>query len=130
MEQVRKMNLPIVGRVQHGEQQILNQKRRVVELGYFIAKIKNDNMQFLLNRFNETYNKETKINIRFFDEEPLSVRRIRYNQGELYVIVWKTKNKANKKYQMYGNLLVVVRAVNIEFLQMENLNQCVILKEL
>lgn len=51
MEQVRKMNLPIVGRVQHGEQQILNQKRRVVELGYFIAKIKNDNMQFLLNRF-------------------------------------------------------------------------------
>lgn len=32
MEQLRNMNLPIVGRVQRGEQQILNQKRRVVEL--------------------------------------------------------------------------------------------------
>lgn len=81
MEQIRNMNLPIVGRIQHGEQQILNQKRKVVELGYFIAKIKNDNMQFLLNRFNEKYNQEKKINIRFFDDEPLSVRHIRYNQG-------------------------------------------------
>lgn len=81
MEQVRNMNLPIVGRIQHGEQQISNQRRKVVELGYFIAKIKNDNMQFLLNRFNEKYKQEKKINIRFFDDEPLSVRHIRYNQG-------------------------------------------------
>ena len=98
MEQVRKMNLPIVGRVQHGEQQISNQKRRVVELGYFIAKIKNDNMQFLLNRFNETYNKETKINIRFFDEEPLSVRRIRYNQGG--AVCYCMENQAQGKQKV------------------------------
>lgn len=97
MEQVRKMNLPIVGRVQHGEQQILNQKRRVVELGYFIAKIKNDNMQFLLNRFNETYNKETKINIRFFDEEPLSVRRIRYNQGGAVCYCMENQEQGKQK---------------------------------
>lgn len=38
MEQVRKMNLPIVGRVQHGEQQISNQKRKVVELRIFHCK--------------------------------------------------------------------------------------------
>lgn len=97
MEQVRKMNLPIVGRVQHGEQQILNQKRRVVELGYFIAKIKNDNMQFLLNRFNETYNKETKINVRFFDEEPLSVRRIRYNQGGAVCYCMENQEQGKQK---------------------------------
>lgn len=81
MKQLRNMNLPIVGRIQHGEQQISNQRKKVVELGYFIAKIKNDNMQFLLNRFNEKYKQEKKLNIRFFDDEPLSVRHIRYNQG-------------------------------------------------
>lgn len=81
MEQVRSMNLPIVGRIQHGEQKISNERKKVVELGYFIAKIKNDNMQFLLNRFNEKYKQEKKLTIRFFDEDPLSVRRIRYNQA-------------------------------------------------
>lgn len=81
MEKVKNMNLPIVGKIQHGEQQISNGKKKVVELGYFIAKIKNDNMQFLLNKFNELFNKQNKINIRFFDEEPLTLRRIRYNQG-------------------------------------------------
>ena len=97
MEQVRKMNLPIVGRVQHGEQQVSNQKRRVVELGYFIAKIKNDNMQFLLNRFNEIYNKKTKINVRFFDEEPLSVRRIRYNQGGAVCYCMENQKQGKQK---------------------------------
>ena len=52
MEQVTRMNLPIVGRVQHGEKQIVDNKTKVKELGYFIAKIRNDNMNFLLNRFN------------------------------------------------------------------------------
>jgi hypothetical protein len=65
-----------LGESNTGEQQISNQRRKVVELGYFIAKIKNDNMQFLLNRFNEKYHQENKINVRFFDENPLSVRRI------------------------------------------------------
>lgn len=105
MEQVRKMNLPIVGRVQHGEQQISNQKRRVVELGYFIAKIKNDNMQFLLNRFNETYNKETKINIRFFDEEPLSVRRIRYNQGGAVCYCMENQTQGKQKVSNVWQLI-------------------------
>ena len=55
MEQVARMNLPIVGRVQHGEKQIVDNKTKVKELGYFIAKIRNDNMNFLLNKFNEKY---------------------------------------------------------------------------
>lgn len=97
MEQVKKMNLAIAGKVLHGEQQISNQKRRVIELGYFIAKIKNDNMQFLLNRFNETYNKQTKINIRFFDEEPLSVRRIRYNQGGAVCYCMENQEQGKQK---------------------------------
>ena len=56
MEQVARMNLPIVGRVQHGEKQIVDNKTKVKELGYFIAKIRNDNMNFLLNKFNGKVN--------------------------------------------------------------------------
>ena len=81
MEQVARMNLPIVGRVQHGEKQIVDNKTKVKELGYFIAKIRNDNMNFLLNKFNEKYQKQTSLMIRFFDENPLSIRKIRYNQS-------------------------------------------------
>ena len=81
MEQVTKTNLPIVGRIQHGMQQIVNQRKRVTELGYFIATTKNNNMNFMLNRFNEKYPKQTSLNIQFFDEEPLSIRKARYNQG-------------------------------------------------
>lgn len=32
MNQVNNMNLPLVGRIQHGEQQLINNKKRVVEL--------------------------------------------------------------------------------------------------
>lgn len=56
-------------------------EKRLLNYGYFIAKIKNDNMQYILNRFNEKYPKKNLIHIRFFDENPLTVRQIRYNQG-------------------------------------------------
>lgn len=97
MEQVINKNLPIVGRIQHGEQQTLDSKKKVLELGYFIAKIKNDNMQFLLNRFNEKYKQEKQINIRFFDEEPLSVRHIRYNQGGAVCYCMEGHNQGKQK---------------------------------
>ena len=77
MEKVRK-NYPIAGKLQHGEKQ---EGKRVKELGYFIVKSKNSNMQFLLNKFNEKYPQQKKINIRFFDENPFSIRFARYNQG-------------------------------------------------
>ncbi len=40
MEKVRNINLPIIGRIQHGEQQVTNNKRKVVELRIFYCKNK------------------------------------------------------------------------------------------
>jgi len=97
MEQIKNVNLPICGRIQHGEQQILNGKTRVVELGYFIAKIKNDAMNFLLNRFNEKYNKMNTITIRFFDENPLSIKRVRYNQSGTVCYCMSNETQAKQK---------------------------------
>ena len=56
MEQMRYANLPIVGRVQHGER-VDNGKGtiRTKELGYFIAKIQDDFMQMYLDKFNELF---------------------------------------------------------------------------
>ena len=75
------MNLPIVGRIQHGEQQVKDGKTKVVELKYFIAKIRDGKMQYILNRFDEKFRGMDSIPIRFFDEDPLSVKRVRYNTG-------------------------------------------------
>lgn len=103
MEQVTRTNLPIVGRIQHGEQQFVNQRKRVTELGYFIAKTKNNNMNFLLNRFNEKYPKQTFLNVQFFDEDPLTVRKARYNQGGIVCYCMsgtsKGKQKVSNKWQ-------------------------------
>ena len=103
MEQVTKTNLPIVGRIQHGEQQFINQRKRVTELGYFIAKTKNSNMNFLLNRFDEKYPKQTFLNVTFFNEDPLTIRRIRYNQGGAVCYCMsgttKGKQKVSNKWQ-------------------------------
>ena len=103
MEQVTRTNLPIVGRIQHGMQQIVNQRKRVTELGYFIATTKNNNMNFMLNRFNEKYPKQTSLNIQFFDEEPLSIRKARYNQGGAVCYCMagtsKGKQKVSNKWQ-------------------------------
>lgn len=103
MEQVTRTNLPIVGRIQHGEQQFINQRKRVTELGYFIAKTKNSNMNFLLNRFDEKYPKQTFLNVTFFNEDPLTIRRIRYNQGGTVCYCMsgtiKGKQKVSNKWQ-------------------------------
>lgn len=103
MEQVTRTNLPIVGRIQHGEQQFINQRKRVTELGYFIAKTKNSNMNFLLNRFDEKYPKQTFLNVTFFNEDPLTIRRIRYNQGGAVCYCMsgttKGKQKVSNKWQ-------------------------------
>lgn len=78
MEQTRTINLPIAGKLQHGEKL---EGKGPKELGYFIVKTQNSEMNFLMNRFKERYPKETKVNIRFFDENPLTIRNVRYNQG-------------------------------------------------
>lgn len=103
MEQVTRTNLPLAGRIQHGEQQIINHKKKVKELGYFIAKSKNNNMNFLLNRFYEKHQKQNFLNIQFFDETPLTIKKIRYNQSGAVCYCMtgtsKGKQKISNKWQ-------------------------------
>ena len=98
MEKVTYLNLPIAGTVQHGEQkEAENGKTRPVELGYFIAKIKDKNMQVFLNRFNEKLKGRTFIDIYIFNEEPFSVQRARFNQSRkiCYCLDGQTQGKQN-----------------------------------
>ena len=98
MEQVKNMNLPICAKIQHGEQIVTqNGTKRVKELGYFIAKTKNENMQLLLDRFNEKYPKSTSLIIYFYDENPLSFRRVRYNQGGAVCYCMQGQDQAKYK---------------------------------
>lgn len=80
MEQKRIL-LPLAGKIQHGKQEQSQKGRKIIELGYFIAKAENETLTFLENRFNEKYPQKKLIHIKFFDENPYTVRRIRYNQS-------------------------------------------------
>lgn len=97
MEQVRKMKLPIAGRIQHGEQLYENGKKRVLEYGYFISKVKNSNLIFLENRFNEKYPKVKEITIRIVSENPFFTRMARYNQGGCVCYHKIEENKGKQK---------------------------------
>jgi len=77
MQQTRLVNLPIAGRVQHGEKI----KNKVIEYGYFIAKSDNAYMQNYLQEFNKLYNKKQSLDVEFFSEEPLTIKYSRYNQS-------------------------------------------------
>lgn len=81
MEQFKKTKLPIAGRIQHGEQLFENGKKKVLDYGYFISKVKNSNLTFLENRFNEKYPNVKIITIRIVNENPFFTRMARYNQG-------------------------------------------------
>lgn len=96
MEQKKAINFPIAGKIQHGLKQKENKPK---ELGYFIAKTQNNEMNFLMNRFKEKYPKETKVNISFFDENPLTIRNVRYNQSGAvcYCLENETKGKEKTK---------------------------------
>ena len=58
-------------------------KQKVVDHGYFIAKVKDETLSFLRNRFNERYPQSQMLHIKFFTEDPLSIRNARYNQSGL-----------------------------------------------
>lgn len=77
----KRILLPLAGKIQHGKQEQSQKGRKIIELGYFIAKAENETLTFLENRFNEKYPQKQLIHIRFFDENPYTVRRIRYNQS-------------------------------------------------
>lgn len=63
--QTRLINLPVIGRVQHGEKL----KNKVTEYGYFIAKSDDAYMKKFLDKFDEEYKGKQNIEIEFFDEE-------------------------------------------------------------
>lgn len=93
MEQIKYVNLPIIGRIQHGER--INKK--VTELGYFIAKVKDTYMQTYLNKFDEQYKGKQSIDIELFNEEPLTMKYARYNQSGEVCYCMTNSNIANQK---------------------------------
>lgn len=81
MERTRYVNLPLAGNIQHG---IKTEKGFPKELGYFIAKTKDSTMNILVEKFKRVYgDTPTKLKVKFFDNEPLTVRNARYNQSGL-----------------------------------------------
>ena len=66
-----------------GEKQMNGRKQKVIDYGYFIAKVKDETLSFLRNRFNEKYPQSQMLHIKFFTEDPLSIRNARYNQSGL-----------------------------------------------
>ena len=82
MEQTRNTNLPVIGMVQHGIQiQNPNGTKRAKELGHFIAKIQDNYMQKFLQKFDELYTGKDYIEIEFVNDNPLTKKFVRYNQG-------------------------------------------------
>ena len=74
MEQTRYVNLPVIGRVQHGEKIINNNGgTKLLEYGHFIAKIQDEFMQKFLERFNELYKGKRSLDIELLDE-PFSMK--------------------------------------------------------
>ena len=100
MNKVKYSKLPLIGRVQHGEQvPTTNGGKRAKELGHFIAKIKDDYMQGFLNKFNEQYMGKRYIEIEFCNDNPLSKKFERNNQGgkACYCIEGNTTGKQKTK---------------------------------
>ncbi|MDO5555253.1 MAG: hypothetical protein Q4G09_00935 [Clostridia bacterium] len=93
--QTRFVTLPIAGSIRHGEQQERNGTTKPVELGHFVAKIKDTAMVNIHRKFNTVYNQSKILNIQFFDEEPLTIKLVRYNQGgtACYCLNGETKGK-------------------------------------
>ena len=93
MEQTRLVNLPIIGRIQHGEK-IDN---KVKEYGYFIAKTKNTHMQSYIEKFDKLFKGKQSIEIEFFCEEPLTKKYVRYNQSGEVCRCPENSNQATQK---------------------------------
>ena len=82
-----------------GEKQINGRKQKVVDHGYFIAKVKDETLSFLRNRFNEKYPQSQMLHIKFFTEDPLSIRNARYNQSGLVCYCNYDQNKGKQKVE-------------------------------
>ena len=100
MEQTIYVNLPVIGRIQHGEQvPTSNGGKRAKELGHFIAKVQDQYMQGYLQKFNQMYKGKTSIEIEFITDEPFSAKYSRSNQsGQVCYCMYGT-DEANQKAQ-------------------------------
>lgn len=58
--QTKFMTLPIAGSIRHGEKQEKSGKSKHVELGHFVAKIQDEAMKPLLDKFKTKYS-ESKV---------------------------------------------------------------------
>lgn len=93
MKQTRFVNLPVIGRIQHGER--IN--NRVFERGYFLAKIDDTYMQTYLEKFNQQYKGKQSIEIELFNEDPLTTKYARYNQSGEVCYCMADSTQANQK---------------------------------
>ena len=93
MEKTKLVNLPIIGRVQHGEKV----DNKVKEYGYFIAKIQDNHMQTYLDRFDKLFKGKQSIDIEFFNEDPLTKKYVRYNQSGEVCHCLEGLNQATQK---------------------------------
>ena len=93
MEQTKFVNLPVIGRIQHGERT----NNKLTELGYFIAKINDCHMETYLRKFDEQYKGKQSIEIELFNENPLTTKYARYNQSGEVCYCMVDSNQANKK---------------------------------
>lgn len=93
MKQTKFVNLPVIGRIQHGER-IDN---KVIERGHFLAKIEDRYMQAYLEKFNEQYKGKQSIEIEFFNDEPLTTKYARYNQSGEVCYCMTDSNEASQK---------------------------------
>lgn len=97
MNQTRYANLPVIGRVQHGEQIATPKGKRVTELGHFIAKIQQEYMQRYLQEFDKQYKGKKYIEIEFCNDEPLTKKYVRYNQSGEVCSCFEGNTTANQK---------------------------------
>lgn len=101
--QTKFVALPLAGSIRHGEKQEKNGKVKPIELGYFVAKTQDVAMQHLQTKFQEQYNSSKILNIYFLDENPFSIRRVRYNQSGVVCYCsndqTQGKEKTNKQWK-------------------------------
>ena len=91
-------NFPIAGCLKHG----IQENNRPRELGYFIAKIQENAMQHLQQKFNQLYNEQKEVIIYFFSEDAYTIKKVKRNQSgtSCYCLnnSTKAKEKVNKKW--------------------------------
>ena len=119
MEQTRLVNLPIIGRVQHGEK-IDN---KVKEYGYFIAKTQDAYMQSYVEKFDNLVKGKQSIDIEFFSENPLSKKYVRYNQSGEVCRCPQGSNQATQRVKN-GWQQIECKGAECEYRQKDTLGKC------